>query len=236
MKRILIPFLSILIGTPTLVLAQTQLSIDDFQNKLKQTSQAQLLDVRTPGEYNQGHLEQAQNIDYRNAAFKEQVAKLDKNKPVFVYCLSGGRSLAAAKVLQEQGFSEVYEMPGGYVKWTAAGKLVDAPSDSSALNKGMSTADFKKLISSDQLVMIDFYAPWCAPCIKMLPTVHKLAEEYKSKAKIETIHYDQNKALAKELGISEIPAFLFYKKGKLILRKNGFMEEAEFRELIGKNL
>ncbi len=63
-----------------------------------------------------------------------------------------------------------------------------------------------------------------------------LAEEYKSKATIETIHYDQNKALAKELGIDEIPAFLFYKKGKLILRKNGLMEEADFKKLIEENL
>lgn len=235
MKSILISFLSILL-TASAGLAQTQLSTSDFQNKLNATKQAQLLDVRTPEEYNQGHLEKAENIDYKNTAFKEQVEKLDKNKPVFVYCLSGGRSAAAAKVLHEKGFTNVYEMQGGYLKWTSTGKLIDAPKDASAANKGMSSADFKKLISSDQLVMVDFYAPWCAPCIKMLPTVHKLAGEYKAKAKIETIHYDQNKALAKDLGIDEIPAFLFYKKGKLILRKNGLMEEAEFRKLIEQNL
>lgn len=235
MKSILISFLSILL-TASAGLAQTQLSTDDFQNKLNATKQAQLLDVRTPEEYKQGHLEKAENIDYKNAAFQEQVEKLDKNKPVFVYCLAGGRSAAAAKVLHEKGFTNVYDMQGGYLKWTSTGKLIDAPKDASTANKGMSSATFKKLISSEQLVMVDFYAPWCAPCIKMLPTVHKLAEEYKSKAKIETIHYDQNKALAKELGIDEIPAFLFYKNGKLILRKNGLMEEAEFRKLIEQHL
>ncbi|MCF0057516.1 thioredoxin domain-containing protein [Dyadobacter sp. CY356] len=235
MKSILISFLGILL-TGSAVLAQTQLSTNDFQNKLNATKQAQLLDVRTPEEFGQGHLESAENIDYRNAAFKEKVEKLDKNKPVFVYCLSGGRSSAAAKVLHEKGFTDIYEMQGGFMKWTSSGKLIDAPKDASAVNKGMSTADFKRLISSDKLVMVDFYATWCAPCIKMLPTVHKLAEEYKSKANIETIHYDQNKALAKELGIDEIPAFLFYKKGKLILRKNGLMEEAEFKKLIDENI
>jgi thioredoxin 1 len=235
MKSILISFLSILL-TASAVLAQTQLSTDDFQNKLNATKQAQLLDVRTPDEYSQGHLEKAENIDYKNAAFKEQVEKLDKNKPVFVYCLSGGRSSAAAKVLHEKGFTDVYEMQGGFMKWTSSGKLIDAPKNASASNKGMSSSDFKKLTNSDKLVMVDFYAPWCAPCIKMLPTVHKLAEEYKSKATIETIHYDQNKALAKDLGIDEIPAFLFYKNGKLLLRKNGLMEESEFRKLIEENL
>lgn len=235
MKSILISFLGILL-TASMAVAQTQLSTNDFQNKLNATKQGQLLDVRTPEEFSQGHLEKAENIDYKNAAFKEQVEKLDKNKPVFVYCLSGGRSSAAAKVLHEKGFTHVYEMQGGFMKWTSSGKLIDAPKGAGAMNKGMSTADFKKLISSEKLVMVDFYAPWCAPCIKMLPTVHKLAEEYKSKANIETIHYDQNKALAKELGIDEIPAFLFYKKGKLILRKNGLMEEAEFKKLIEENI
>lgn len=235
MKSILISFLGILLPASA-VLAQTQLTTNDFQNKLKTTKEAQLLDVRTPEEYSQGHLEKAENIDYRNEAFKNQVEKLDKNKPVFVYCLSGGRSGQAAKILHEKGFTDVYDMQGGYLKWTSSGKLIDAPKDATASNKGMSSADFKKLTNSGKLVMVDFYAPWCAPCIKMLPTVHKLAEEYKSKATIETIHYDQNKALAKELDIDEIPAFLFYKKGKLILRKNGLMEEAEFKKLIEENL
>ncbi|SEJ63407.1 thioredoxin [Dyadobacter koreensis] len=235
MKSILISFLGILLTAPA-VLAQTQLSTDDFQKKLNASSEAQLLDVRTPAEYGQGHLEKSKNIDYKNPAFREQIDKLDKNKPVFVYCLSGGRSSAAAKVLHEKGFTNVYEMQGGYMKWTSSGKLIDAPAGASDENKGMTSVDFKKLINSDKLVMVDFYAPWCAPCIKMLPTVHKLAQEYKAQARIETIHYDQNKALAKELGIDEIPAFLFYKKGKLVLRKNGLMEEADFKKLIEENL
>ena len=235
MKSILISFLGILLTSPA-ALAQTQLSTDQFQNKLITSSEAQLLDVRTPGEYSQGHLEKAKNIDYKNPAFKEQIEKLDKNKPVFVYCLSGGRSSAAAKVLYENGFKDVYEMQGGYMNWTSSGKLIDAPKNSLGESKGMTAADFKKLTSSDKLVMVDFYAPWCAPCVKMLPTVHKLADEYKNQAKIETIHYDQNKALAKELGIDEIPTFLFYKKGKLVLRKNGLLEEHEFKKLIEENL
>jgi thioredoxin 1 len=59
---------------------------------------------------------------------------------------------------------------------------------------------------------------------------------YQGKAKIETIDYDANKALAKELGIDEIPAFLLYKDGKLITRKNGMMEEKDFRELLESSL
>jgi thioredoxin 1 len=214
--------------------AQTPLSADEFQQKIQSTKNGQLVDVRTPGEYKKGHLKQAKNIDYKNPAFTEQIKSLDKNKPVFVYCLGGVRSAAAAEILHQNGFKEIYDMKGGYVKWTADGKPVDEPKG--AETAGMTSVDFKRLITSKDVVLIDFYAPWCAPCVKMLPTIHKLTTEYASKAKIETISYDDNKALAKELGISEIPAFLIYKNGKLMERKNGFLEESEFRQMIDSKL
>lgn len=214
---------------------QTVLPPDEFSVKLNTVKNAQLVDVRTPGEYKDGHLAKAVNIDYKNADFAENVNKLDKNKPVFVYCLAGVRSAAAAKILHDKGFTEIYDMAGGYMKWTAAGKTVESASDANA-SSGMSSADFQKVVRSQKVVLVDFYAPWCAPCVQMLPTIKKLTAEYKSKAGIETILYDQNKAIAKELGIDEIPAFLIYKNGKLIQRKNGLMTEAQFRKLLDENL
>jgi len=100
----------------------------------------------------------------------------------------------------------------------------------------MSNAEFNKIINSEKVVLIDIHAKWCPPCVKMLPTVTKLQKEYAGKAKIETIAFDPNKALVKELGIDEIPAFLLYKNGKLVTRKNGFMEEKEFRALLDAQL
>ncbi|TDE11713.1 thioredoxin domain-containing protein [Dyadobacter psychrotolerans] len=214
--------------------AQTKLNPDDFEKKLAATKQGQLIDVRTPGEYKDGHLKNAQNIDYKNQAFKDKIKTLDKNKPVFVYCLGGVRSAAAANILHENGFSEIYDMTGGYLKWTSAGKITDAPTTKTAT--GMDMAGFKKLIGADEIVLIDFYAPWCAPCVEMLPTVHKLSEEYKGKVTIRTIEYDQNKALAKELGIDEIPAFLLYKNGKLVKRTNGLIKEPGFRKMLDSSL
>lgn len=210
--------------------AQTVLTPDDFEKKLTVTKDAQLIDVRTPGEYKEGHLKSSKNIDYKDQAFKGQIAKLDKNKPVFVYCLAGGRSAAAAELLHQNGFTEVYDMKGGYLKWNTAGKAVDGVEASSV--KSMTLPDFKKITTGDKIVLIDFYAKWCAPCVKMLPTVHKLTEEYKGKAKIQTINYDQNKALAKEMGIDELPAFLLYIDGKLVKRVSGELTEAQFRKLL----
>jgi thioredoxin 1 len=234
MKKILILFIGIFLCNINTE-AQVLMNTDQFKDKLGTVKDAQLIDVRTPGEYTEGHLSHAQNIDFKNAAFTENINKLDKSKPVFLYCLVGGRSAEAAKILKENGFNEVYDMQGGYLKWTTSGKLIDAPLSSSA-PKGLSTSDYKKIIQSSELVLIDFYAKWCAPCVKMLPVVNKLTEEYKSKALIKTINYDANKDLAKELNIDEIPAFLLYKKGKLIRRETGFLDETAFRHLLDQNL
>lgn len=78
----------------------------------------QLVDVRTPSEYNGGHIKKALNIDFFNASnFRTAFEKLDKNKPVYVYCRSGARSQKAAKKLVAMGFNEIYDLRGGYNSW-----------------------------------------------------------------------------------------------------------------------
>ncbi len=79
-----------------------------------------VVDVRTPGEYAQGHLQNAKNIDFMGNSFAQEFAKLDKKTPVLIYCKSGGRSGRAAKKLEKMGFT-VYDMKGGFMGWTAQG-------------------------------------------------------------------------------------------------------------------
>ena len=79
--------------------------------------EAQLIDVRTAGEYNGGHIANAKNIDFNGANFKSNIAKLDKNKPVLVYCQAGGRSGKAAAMMKEMGFKKVYDLEGGFGNW-----------------------------------------------------------------------------------------------------------------------
>jgi rhodanese-related sulfurtransferase len=76
----------------------------------------QVLDVRTLKEYNSGHIEGAFLADWtQREQFNERIKSLDKNKPVYAYCLSGGRSRAAAAHLRKAGFKEVYNLEGGIV-------------------------------------------------------------------------------------------------------------------------
>ena len=103
----------------------SKLAPEEFESKLSALNNEQLVDVRTPQEYNSGHLAEAININSQDEDFNEQLSKLDKTKPTFVYCaagVEGGRSNTAAKMLKELGFDEIYELEGGITSWTNAGK------------------------------------------------------------------------------------------------------------------
>lgn len=84
----------------------------------------QLLDVRTAGEFQGGHLAQARNFDWTNGDLKAAVPELDKTRPVLLYCASGRRSAAAREYLLEQGFTDVEHLEGGIGAWTSARKPV----------------------------------------------------------------------------------------------------------------
>jgi len=77
-----------------------------------------IIDIRTPEEFAGGYIEGAININFFDKTFLEQVAKLDKNKPVFLYCRSGNRTSSASKKIAELGFKEVYDLQGGISNWS----------------------------------------------------------------------------------------------------------------------
>lgn len=110
-----------LIFTLAFVKQSNGLKAKEFAQKIKATPGAQVIDVRTPEEFNTGYITGAINIDWNNDNFDRRIAKVDKNKPTFVYCRSGRRSADAAKAMREMGFKEVYELSGGIQSWESAG-------------------------------------------------------------------------------------------------------------------
>jgi thioredoxin len=207
------------------------LTVNEFNDKLKQTPNAQLIDVRTSGEFAGGHLENAINYDWNGDNFESQIKELDKQKPVFVYCLSGGRSASAASSMRSAGFKTVYEMNGGMIKWRAAG-LPETSNVSTNQSNGMSLVDYTKLTKSYKKVLIDFYAEWCAPCKKMKPYLDEIANDMKDQVKVIRIDADQNKTLMQELKIDGLPVLVLYNNGNQTWRKDGFVEKAEVLEKI----
>lgn len=104
--------------------SKQQLTPDAFEQLLQEKESATLVDVRTPGEFQQGHLTNAINVDFYGKDFKAQLGKLSKDKPVFLYCASGGRSNSTLQYLTNAGFKEVYNLSGGIQAWTKARKPV----------------------------------------------------------------------------------------------------------------
>lgn len=89
--------------------------------KNRENSDFVIIDIRTPQEFSDGHIENAINIDFYSRDFRQKLSELDKNKTYLVYCRTGVRSKLAMPVFINLGFKEVYEMDGGIVAWIEAG-------------------------------------------------------------------------------------------------------------------
>ena len=202
---------------------QSMLSAIEFSTKIKELKTATIVDVRTPDEFSKGHLANANNFDWNGTEFDNQIAPLDKSKPVFVYCLSGGRSSSAANKMRSDGFLTVYEMDGGIMKWRGAN--LPETTDNAVASNGMSKQQFDALLISDKLVLIDFYADWCAPCKKMKPYLEEISKDMADKVVVIRINADDNQALCKELKIDALPVLQLYKNKALIWVNSGFVEK-----------
>ena len=76
-----------------------------------------IIDVRTPQEFSEGHIDGAININYFDNNFLDQIAKYEKNEPLFIYCKSGNRSGKASKKIIGLGYKQVYDLEGGILNW-----------------------------------------------------------------------------------------------------------------------
>lgn len=92
-----------------------------FSSLMESSPEKNVIDVRTDVEVAGGVIPNATQIDLSRPDFRESVVKLDKSKPVFVYCAVGGRSSMASEVLEQAGFEKVYNLSGGINAWQAAG-------------------------------------------------------------------------------------------------------------------
>ncbi len=104
---------------------QSKLTPDAFERMLKTDSSLQLVDVRTPSEFQDGYIARAQNLNIYDSDFAQKISQLDKSRPVMVYCSKGGRSANAASQFAQMGFLKVYDLEGGMTAWKQAGKVVE---------------------------------------------------------------------------------------------------------------
>jgi rhodanese-related sulfurtransferase len=193
-----------------------------FAELIKTTPNAQILDVRSPEEFAGQHIDNAVNVNWNDDNFEANASKYNKSKPVFVYCMSGGRSAKASAKLQELGFATIYNLDGGILKWNSAG--LDTPSDKII---GVCPQEYAELLKSDKKVLIDFYADWCEPCQKMKPYLLQMQKDLADRVVIIRLNADENKTMMKELKIDQLPALLLYENKQLIWQHAGFISQED---------
>ncbi|MBT8260054.1 MAG: rhodanese-like domain-containing protein [Flavobacteriaceae bacterium] len=121
-KLLIISFLMVFVSScEQKVYKEIQLVTPEEMKELMLLEDVQLIDVRSPREYEKGFIEGFQNIDYMSDTFSEDIEKLDKTRPVLLYCKTGRRTAKCAKKLVENGFVKIYDLKGGITQWKFKG-------------------------------------------------------------------------------------------------------------------
>ena len=201
---------------------QTNLTVPEFEKAIARNN-IQLLDVRTAAEYQSVHLKNALQANWNDESeFQERIKALDKNKPVYTYCLSGARSHAATLWLRQQGFI-AYNLSGGITAWKNAGMPVDLVKTIPQI----SPDEYMAQIPKDRTVLVDISATWCPPCKTMAPIVDSLAKANVHRFVLVKIDGGDQTDICGKLGVSGFPTFIVYKNGKEVLRKEGLVDAKE---------
>jgi rhodanese-related sulfurtransferase len=205
--------------------AQTKdnLNADEFEKGIAKDS-IQILDVRTVGEFNSGHIKNALWADWNNdSEFERRTSFIDKKKPVYVYCLAGGRSASAANMLRKKGFEKVYELAGGINAWNAKNKILEGKTS----EKQMAITAYDSAIVAKKTVLVDFGATWCPPCKKMEPIIASVLKKYGTEITLLKVDGGKDEDLLKKYKVTTLPVFIIYKDGKEVWRRDGVATEAE---------
>jgi thioredoxin len=200
------------------------LDVQAFETRMNTLSDEQLIDVRTPEEYAAGHLAGAVNMNIYDADFAQRIAKLDKSRPVMVYCKAGGRSGDAAKQLSALGYA-VSDLKGGTLAWANAGKALET-AGTAVKAGGLTPEQFQQQVSAQPLVLVDFKATWCKPCKMLAPILDELVKKQEGRLTLIKIDADENPELMKAKQINSIPYLELYRDGKLVWTHMGLTDEA----------
>lgn len=204
------------------------ISTTAFSAAVKQSG-AQILDVRTAGEYQSGHIANALQANWLDPKeFKNRTQHLDKSKIIYIYCQSGGRSASAQAALMEAGF-KVVNLEGGMSNW----RMQQMPVEGIGNAVQMRVVDFEKLLQSNQYVLVDIGAVWCPPCRKMQPVMDALKQTPPKPFYFLAVDGGQDMDVMKLVKADDLPTFILYKNGVEVWRKVGVAPKEDFEKAFG---
>lgn len=206
----------------------------EFSRLICADTSALVLDVRTGDEFAAHHIPHAVNMDYYSGDFRSQLFSLDKNKTIYIYCLSGGRSEEAASLLEGAGY-RVVEMTGGINSWIRAGLEVEQGAVSKN-QSGITREQYLDMLDTAQLYLIDFHARWCLPCRELLPLVERMDSVYDKQLRAEKIDYDSHQRLAREFQVEGLPYLMLIRNRTVLWSNFGVIDEETLRKAIDAQL
>ena len=131
------------------------------------------------------------------------------------------------------GFLKIFNLRGGIKAWEDANlKVIISPNKQSSKQPTITVEEFKNVLYTDTLVLVEFSTQWCVPCKKMKPIIVELQEEMQGKVKIVMIDADANPSLIKKYQVQGIPAFLLFKSGMVKWRYSGLITKEEVKKVI----
>jgi thioredoxin 1 len=199
-------------------------------SQIIQESGGVLLDVRTLSEFKNGHIASSGQLNFYALNFNKRLLLLPKDEPIFLYCNTGWRSEKAANTLVENGYKNVYNLEHGIMDWELQNLPVVADPDATPDTENrIEYEELARYIESGKPVFVDFYAPWCGPCLTMMPMVDELKTKYQGKIHVVKVNVDASKKLVKEMKIKGVPYLVLYNNGALVYSKSGLtsLEELE---------
>jgi len=204
-----------------------------FQKAINSETNKQILDVRSVDEFQNGHIEGAVNADINSPTFQQTASTLEKEKTVFVYCLSGARSSAAAGQLKDMGFTNIINLTGGMLAWQSA-NLPVTTNQSTDSYSGLTEVSFAAKIKGKPMVIIDYNATWCGPCKQLSPILKAWVKAQKGAVELIEIDVDENQELAKSKKIEAIPYLEMYKNGVKTWSNVGLIGKEGLDKSLGK--
>ena len=195
-------------------------TLDVFYSKIKSEKNPQIIDARGPEEFVLNHINGAVNFNLESKDYDQQIAKLDKTKPVFTYSIGAGRSVWLADDLLKKGFKEAYSLEGGIANWIGNGKPFYTNSKSK-----LTLAEYKKIISENKDVLVDIGSKYCAPCKKVKPILETIKAQYGENLKIVEIELEDSPQVIADLkSVKVFPTLILYKDGKIVFKKEGLTD------------
>ncbi|WP_316816607.1 thioredoxin domain-containing protein [Pedobacter nyackensis] len=241
MKAIRSILLAWLFGVSTLGYAQNNpgeskkeflTTVAVFSKKIAEQKNPQILDARSAEEFDQVHLKGAINVNPSVKGFEQIFNQLEKDQPVFIYSIQSGRSSGIGQLLRQEGFREIYVLSPGIASWIGSGNEVVVRENHKSR---VTPADFKGILTSKNLVLVDYGSNYCPPCKKVIPVLDSLTNTPGNKVKTFVLEIDANPEIIKAYQITTIPTLILYRDGKPVWKKTGVPSLTEINHAIASN-